>query len=165
MSERTRPTDSARRHARGGPPVAVRAAYLLSQLGRSQASGLAERLEPLGLRPRHFALLNVVALDEGRSQQELGERLALEPSGVVRTIDELEQHGLLERRRDGKDRRRYAVHLTPPGRKTLSDARKAAAEQAATLFEPLDAGELEALHDMLARIAAAAEPSMRLLGR
>jgi DNA-binding MarR family transcriptional regulator len=126
---------------------------------------LADRLRPLGLRPRHFALLNVVALEEGRSQQELGERLALEPSGVVRTIDELEQDGLLERRRDGADRRRYAVHLTPKGRATLSEARAAAAERASALFEPLDARELEALHDMLARIASATEPNLRLLGK
>jgi DNA-binding MarR family transcriptional regulator len=165
MSDRTRVRGGGSREQRGGPPLAVRTAYLLSQLGRSQATGLAERLQPLGLRPRHFALLNVVALDEGRSQQELGERLALEPSGVVRTLDELEQQGLLERRRDSTDRRRYAVHLTPAGRAALSDARTAAAERAGTLFEPLDARELEELHDMLARIAAAAEPSMRPLGR
>jgi DNA-binding MarR family transcriptional regulator len=167
MDERTRAKGGGAGGAggrRGGPPLAVRTAYLLSQLGRIQATGLAERLQPLGLRPRHFALLNIVALDEGRSQQELGQQLALEPSGVVRTIDELEQQGLLERRRDSADRRRYAVHLTPAGRTVLSDARRAAAERAAMLFEPLDAEELDALHDMLARIAVAAEPTMRPLG-
>src|SRR5689334_22446559 len=138
MHDRLRARGSRSRGREGGPPLSVSTAYLLSLLGRSQAAGLAERLAPLGLRPRHFALLNVVALDEGRSQQELGERLALEPSGVVRTIDELEEQGLLQRQRDSTDRRRYAVHLTPTGRETLSDARRAAAERASALFGPLE---------------------------
>ena len=152
------------RRRAGGPPLAARAAYLLSQIGRRQATGLTERLRPLGLRPRHFALLNLIAVDEGRSQQQLGERLALEPSGIVPTIDELEQQGQLERRRDPTDRRRYALHLTPDGRTKLARARLAAAQQAAELFEPLDQRDLHALHDMLTRIAAAADPNMRPLG-
>jgi DNA-binding MarR family transcriptional regulator len=154
QSKSTRSTgDERRRAARGGPPLAARAAYLLAQIGRSQAAGLTERLQPLGLRPKHLALLNVVAANEGSSQQQLGEWLALEPSGIVPTIDELEAQGLLERRRDPDDRRRYALYLTPTGRTKLGEARMAAAQRAAKLFEPLDEGELGLLHDLLLRIA------------
>jgi DNA-binding MarR family transcriptional regulator len=167
MERAQQTTSDARQRPRGragGPPPAARAAYLLSQIGRSQATGLTERLRPLGLRPRHFALLNIIAVDEGRSQQQLGERLALEPSGIVPTIDELQQQALLERRRDPADRRRYALHLTPDGRAKLAQARLAAAQQAAELFEPLDQRELHALHEMLTRVAAAADANLRALG-
>ncbi len=109
-------------------------------------------------------MLNIIAVDEGRSQRQLGERLALEPSGIVPTIDELQQQALLERRRDPADRRRYALHLTPDGRAKLAQARLAAAQQAAELFEPLDQRELHALHEMLTRVAAAADPNLRALG-
>jgi DNA-binding MarR family transcriptional regulator len=148
---------------RGGPPLAARAAYLIGQIGRSQGAALTERLQPLGLRPKHFALLNIVAANEGSSQQQLGEWLALEPSGIVPTVDELEAQGLLERRRDLGDRRRYALYLTPAGRIKLGEARLAAAQRAARLFEPLDERELSALHDMLLRIASASDPSIRPL--
>jgi DNA-binding MarR family transcriptional regulator len=149
---------------RGGPPLAARIAYLLGQIGRSQGARLTERLALLGLRPKHFALLNIVAAEEGSSQQKLGERLALEPSGIVPTIDELEARGLLERRRDPDDRRRYALYLTAGGHAKLAEARIAAAQRAAELLEPLDEHELDALHDMLARIAAAEDPNIRPLG-
>jgi DNA-binding MarR family transcriptional regulator len=107
------------------------------------------------MRPKHFALLNVVAFEEGASQQQLGERLALEPSGIVPTIDELEQQDVLERRRDPDDRRRYQLYLTSAGQATLAKARQAAGEQAAELLGPLNDTELQSLHDMLSRIAAA----------
>jgi DNA-binding MarR family transcriptional regulator len=150
--------------SRGGPPQAAQVAYLLGQIGRSQGARLTERLAPLGLRPKHFALLNIVAADEGSSQQKLGERLALEPSGIVATIDELEDQGLLERRRDPGDRRRYALYLTREGHAKLAQARRAAAQRAAELLEPLDPHELEVLHGILTRIAAAEDPNIRPLG-
>jgi DNA-binding MarR family transcriptional regulator len=149
---------------RGDPPLVARIAYLLGQIGRSQGARLTEHLAPLGLRPKHFALLNIVAAEEGSSQQKLGERLTLEPSGIVATIDELETQGLLERRRNPDDRRRYALYLTPAGHEKLAHARVAAAQRAAQLLQPLTTRELEVLDDMLTRIAAAEDPNMRPLG-
>jgi DNA-binding MarR family transcriptional regulator len=149
---------------RSGPPRAARIAYLLGRIGRSQGARLTEQLAPLGLRPKHFALLNIVAADEGSSQQKLGERLDLEPSGIVPTIDELEAQGLLQRRRDPEDRRRYALYLTPEGHAKLAEARTAAAERATQLLQPLDAAELAVLEDMLTRIAARDDRNIRPLG-
>src|SRR5215211_2421729 len=79
----------------------------------------ARRMPSLGLRPKHFALLNGIALAGGGSQQELGGQMGLDPSGLVGAIDELEAMGLLERRRDAADRRRYVLTLTAEGSATL----------------------------------------------
>jgi len=67
-------------------------------IGRSQVTRFTAGLQPLGLRPKHFALLNLIDLNEGTSQQQLAKRLSLEPSGLVKTIDELQQQGIVERR-------------------------------------------------------------------
>lgn len=152
---KTRPTTDPDAASLRGPPLSARTAYLLSRIGRSQAAHFADRLRPLGLRAKHFALLNVIALDEGCSQQQLAERLALEPSGLVRTIDELEQEGILERRRDPSDRRRHAVYLTDRGRDTLGQARQTVAQGAGELLEPLDDQERQVLHDLLERLVEA----------
>jgi DNA-binding MarR family transcriptional regulator len=157
-------TQSHSAAGRGGPPLAARIAYLLGQIGRSQGLRLTERLAPLGLRPKHFALLNIVAAEEGSSQQKLGERLSLEPSGIVPTIDELEAQGLLERRRDPEDRRRYALYLTTEGHGKLTEARMAATARATELLTPLDEHELVVLEDMLTRIATGEDPTIRPLG-
>ncbi len=141
---------------RRGPPLPAATAYLLSQVGRSQTARFSEGLQPLGLRPKHFALLNLIDLNEGTSQQQLAQRLALEPSGLVRTIDELEQQGIVERRRAPADRRRYALYLSQAGKAKLMQARQITARHAAELLAALEESEVQILHDLLARIVEAA---------
>src|SRR4051794_41778760 len=67
-----------------GAPVHARAAYLLARVGRTQAARFSERMRSLGLRPKHFALLNAVALSDGASQQEIGGDKGPPPRGAVR---------------------------------------------------------------------------------
>jgi len=143
---------------RRGPPLRVRTAALLSQIGRAQSSRFLDGLAPLGLRPKQFALLNHVALEEGISQRRLGHRLGLEPSGLVGTIDDLEGRGLVERRADPDDRRRHALHLTAEGRGLLERGRGVAQRTAADLLGALDDREIAALYDLLARIESDRAP-------
>jgi DNA-binding MarR family transcriptional regulator len=147
----------------GGPPLEARVGYLLFRLGRTQSGLFVEALEPLGLRPKHFALMNLADLSEGSSQQELGRKLGLDSSGLVSVIDDLESQGLVERRRDTADRRRYAIHLTKAGKTKLSRAREAVKLRAEDLLAPLSGKERETLHDLLERVAAAGEREMRPL--
>lgn len=149
------PASPPRDQARRGPPLTAATAYLISQVGRSQVTRFTAGLQPLGLRPKHFTLLNLIDLNEGSSQQQLANRLSLEPSGLVKTIDELQQQGIVERRQAPDDRRRYALTLTPPGRAKLTQARKITAQHAAELLGPLTDSEVQVLHDLLARITAA----------
>ena len=146
-----------------GPPLEARVGYLLFRLGRTQSSLFVEALEPLGMRPKHFALLNLADLSEGSSQQELGRKLGLDSSGLVSVIDDLESQGLVERRRDTADRRRYAIHLTRAGRTKLSRAREAVKLRGEELLAPLSEDERETLHDLLSRVAAAGERDLRPL--
>src|SRR6516225_1293561 len=88
-------------------------AYLLVQLGFHVDRQFSERLAPLGLEPRHAGLLVQLAANEGLSQQALGELIGLNPTRMVFLVDELEQRGLVERRRNPADRRSYALYLTP----------------------------------------------------
>src|SRR3954454_23674156 len=80
-----------------GAPVHARAAYLLARVGRTQAARFSERMSSLGLRPKHFAVLNAIALSDGASKQEIGGHMGLAPSGFVGAIDELERMGLVAR--------------------------------------------------------------------
>jgi DNA-binding MarR family transcriptional regulator len=135
-----------------GAPAHARAAYLLARVGRSQASTFAERVQSVGLRPKHFAILNAIALADGASQQELGGRMGLDPSGLVGAIDQLERQGLVERRRDEADRRRYVLGLTEEGTATLRRGRRVVSESARELLGALDDAEVDTLVDMLTRV-------------
>lgn len=140
-----------------GAPGHARAAYLLARVGRTQQVRFAERMRALGLRPKHFAVLNAIALSGGASQQELGGHMGLDPSGLVGAIDELEDLGLVVRRRDPADRRRNALGLTEDGTATLRRARRLVSDGARELLGPLDDGEVETLVALLAKVAAAGD--------
>ena len=139
--------------ARPGPPEEVQIAFLLTRLGSRQGTAFGELLRPIDLRPKQFALMNIVALADGPSQQEVGARMELDPSGLIATIDELEERGWLERRRDPSDRRRNVVVLTETGAAKLAEGRAAARRRAEELTAPLSAKERRALRDLLAKIA------------
>jgi DNA-binding MarR family transcriptional regulator len=137
-----------------GAPRHAKAAYLLARVGRTQSVRFAERVQSIGLRPKHFAVLNAISLAHGASQQEIGDRMGLDPSGLVGAIDELEKMGLVERRRDPADRRRYVLGLSDEGTATLRRGRRVVTESARELLAPLDDDEVDTLVDLLARVAA-----------
>jgi DNA-binding MarR family transcriptional regulator len=156
--KRSRPT---RRSGAARPPLEAQIAYLLGKVGSRQATRFGELLKPLGLRPKHFAVMNVIDLGDGPSQQQLGEALGLDPSGLISAIDELEAAGLLERRRATADRRRHALFLTRSGQAKLAQARRASVQRGRELIAPLTRAEAESLHDLLERIAGADELDLR----
>jgi MarR family transcriptional regulator for hemolysin len=58
---------------------------------------------------------------EGLSQVDLADVLELQPISLVRLLDRLVEHGLLERRPDPKDRRANRLFLTRTGRQLVDD--------------------------------------------
>jgi DNA-binding MarR family transcriptional regulator len=57
---------------------------------------------------------------EPRTLGRLGADLMLAPPSITRLVDRLEERGLIERRRDGEDRRKVLATLTPEGRRLVS---------------------------------------------
>jgi DNA-binding MarR family transcriptional regulator len=58
---------------------------------------------------------------EGLSQVDLADVLELQPISLVRLLDRLVEHGLLERRHDPRDRRANRLFLTANGRQLVDD--------------------------------------------
>src|SRR5437870_4316111 len=66
------------------------------------------------------------AAEWGLSQRELAERMDIEGPTLVRHLDRLEKEGLIERRRDPRDRRVTRITVTPAGHRLLEALRKVA---------------------------------------
>jgi DNA-binding MarR family transcriptional regulator len=130
-------------------------ALLLAQLGGHVSARFTAVLAPLDLRPSHVGLLRLVAADPGMSQQRLAERVGIVPSRIVKLLDELEQRGLIERRRSPTDRRHHEVYLAPAAIERLADVRRVVADHDAAIVEPLTDTERDTLLDLLNRLAAA----------
>jgi len=90
------------------------------------------RIRALGLSIPQFDLLSTLSEREGISQSELAERLYVTKGNVSGLADRLVQAGLIERRAIAGDRRSYAMHLTPEGRR-LAQAGIAAQREFVTL--------------------------------
>jgi DNA-binding MarR family transcriptional regulator len=131
----------------------TRVGFLLTQVGFGVARGFKERLTSLGLEPPHFGVLQAVAAVEGVSQQTLGQMVHIPPSRMVTFVDALESRGLVERRRNLADRRAYAVHLTPEGRRILTEAIQVAAEYEAQIFKDLEQVEQDQFIAKLRQVA------------
>jgi len=147
------PGESPSAQASPAPGLSRRAGFLLAQLGTHAHRQLAERLALLDLHPRHFGMLSHLAASEGQSQQALSNALGIHRSAVVAIVDDLEQRGLAERRRDPVDRRAYTLYLTPAGRDLLADLERTANEHDVELLSALNASERSQLISLLQRVA------------
>jgi len=135
-----------------GTPLTDRVSFLVSQLGSHAAARFAERLRPLGLHPRHFGLLSHLAVVDGQTQQRLATTMAIHRNVMVGLVDDLEDRGLVQRRRHPSDRRAHAVHLTAAARDLLIQARRAADEYEAELLAELDEPERRQLASLPQRL-------------
>src|SRR5437763_14182803 len=121
--------------------VAEFAGQLFFRLWRASHTRTAEALGLIGLTPALFALLNVLGARDGAIQQQLSADMGIDPSAMVKLINELETAGLAERRRRPNDRRAWEVVITPQGQRTLDRARRAAMQVEAEVLGGLSAAD------------------------
>ncbi|HEX3901092.1 MAG TPA: MarR family winged helix-turn-helix transcriptional regulator [Mycobacteriales bacterium] len=133
-------------------PEVIGTGFLLSALGAHSAFSFAKRLEPLGLTPPQVGLLRAIAFGPGRSQQSLADEFGLPPSRVVGFVDDLEAAGLVERRRDERDRRVHRLYLTTAGTKTMRRIAGLGRESEEALLGSLSTADRQALRDLLERL-------------
>jgi DNA-binding MarR family transcriptional regulator len=100
---------------------------------------------------------------EGLSQVDLADVLEMQPISLVRLLDRLVEHGLVERRSDPKDRRANRLFVTAAGRQLADDLDSLRNEIATDVLQDLPTSaiqtSLKTLRDIKERIKTLAEPS------
>jgi DNA-binding MarR family transcriptional regulator len=143
---------------RAKAPADQRLLPLIEHLARVGRRAAEVTLEPGGLRPRHLIALKLLSERGPASQQALADSLSLDPSNVVGLLNELEERGLITRRRDSVDRRRHIVELSPRGQKELCGAYDRLQLVDDDLLSPLSAQERATLYELLVRAVGAKTP-------
>ena len=138
--------------------VAEFAGQLFFRLWRGSHTRTADALNSVGLTPALFALLNVLGTRGAAIQQQLSSDMGIDPSAMVKLINELESAGLAERRRRPNDRRAWEVVITPAGRRALERARRLASAVEDEVLGGLSASERRQLIGLLRRALASAPP-------
>ena len=130
------------------PATATGSVGLLTQLSRVIYRRATE--EVIGMR-----LKQLIALDHLREetclQQGLGQMLMLDPNNCVLLLNDLDEAGWVERRRDPADRRRHLVEITPAGRRALEEAERKLESLEDEVLGNLSGEERVRLHDLLTK--------------
>lgn len=146
---------------------ARREQMLLRLLFRAQHrmnADMAERVRARGypgFQPSFTSLLAHVDTD-GTTISALARRTGTSRQAVSQLVQTIEDAGLLERRPNPADRRSVVVLHTDAGRRILLDAIAAMTEIEDEYAAALGADDLARLKELLARLAAHADPAGRL---
>lgn len=134
-----------------------RLGYLLKHAQLNFSLSGARALEPLNITSRQLAVLVVLDAAEPLSQLDAAKELGVDRTTMVALVDELEDKGLVERRRSPDDRRKNIVELTEKGTKTLAAGERRRRETERTFLADLTPIEAELFVRILKKLAADAE--------
>ena len=123
---------------------------LLTRLAKTAYRSGSE--EEIGMTMREYIGLTYLNDSEvGAPQRTLGKALHMEPNNLVLLLNDLEERGWVERKRDACDRRRHIVEITPKGRKARDKAEMKLEAVEADVLQALTVEEREQLRDLLGR--------------
>jgi DNA-binding MarR family transcriptional regulator len=133
-------------------PLADRLGPLLGRAHDTHRRQVADALAPLGLQPKWFGALVVLAADGPMTQRELGDRQGVDRTTTVAVVDGLEDAGLVARVRNDRDRRAYALAITAAGRRRMRRAEAVIATAEDAFLADLTARERATLLSLLRRL-------------
>lgn len=127
----------------------------ITKIGRESFEQRMQR-EGHEITAPQFGLIRMLAMDGEHSLKELSQKVMVDPSTLVPSIDALERKGIVFRHRDLQDRRRVVIGLTETGH-DIAQRFHAVTEddvlyQALKQLDPADVAQL--LHLMRALIHA-----------
>lgn len=137
--------DAARLNHEGMEPKGT--IVLLTRLAKVVHRRSSEEL--LGMSLRHYVALSTLRYLAPATQQAFCERLWLDPNNCVLLLNELEDAGYVERRRDPEDRRRHLVDITAKGLAAFDRAESAQESLEDEVLAGLSADERAQLRRLL----------------
>lgn len=94
--------------------------------------------------PTATAILHVSRMGNGLQQSELAESVGVNPATMLRTLDQAEKAGFLERRNVPENRRVTAIYILPAGERLAAQMEEALADLRRTLLGDLRSEEIAA---------------------
>ncbi|ARO28175.1 MarR family transcriptional regulator protein [Rhizobium sp. NXC14] len=127
-------------------------AYLASQLAKGFARSLNQRAIGLGFSPGQFPILLELWAEDGLTQKQLLDRVAIEQATMANTLSRMVRDGLIERRPHPSDKRAQLIFLTPKARAMEAEAIETAREADLALFKGFRGFERELTLEYIRRL-------------
>jgi DNA-binding MarR family transcriptional regulator len=135
------------------PELAHNTGFLMNWIGMRSRERFHQAMAELGLHPRDFGILTIIAKRPGITQHEISAQTDIDVSTMVAALDSLEERGLAERRIHALDRRKRSVHVTRRGQKVLERAAEAAQRINDEMFGNLTGTERRRFDAILRKLA------------
>lgn len=123
--------------------------FSLHDVARMMRRDFDRRAREQGLTRARWQVLWYLARREGIYQAALAELLNVAPISLTRQLDRLEEEGLVERRTDPDDRRRYRLYLTDQAQPALENLHRLAEQTRRRALAGLEKNDIEALQRVL----------------
>lgn len=141
----------------------------LVETSRLLRNYIDHRAKDRGTTRAQWIVLFRLREQEGLSQVDLADVLELQPISLVRLLDRLVEHGLLERRHDPRDRRANRLFLTASGRQLVDDLDSLRDAIASDVLQEISDAQIETslktLRDIKERIKGFGEPRHQIAAK
>lgn len=133
--------------------------FLLSDTARLLRRRFDERARQHGATRAQWKALLGISRHEGINQGGLAELLEVEPITLCRLVDRMQEAGLVERRRDPRDRRAWQLYLTDKAHPVLEQLHATAAELMDQALHTIPETQIDMMTDLLNRIRDNLDPT------
>ncbi|QJR80670.1 MarR family transcriptional regulator [Alteromonas pelagimontana] len=127
--------------------------WLLSRAAYGWRNAVDHYMAEIGLtQSRWMAMLHLDRLGEGCSQKELADTMGIEQPSILRTLNNLEEAGIVERRNCAQDARRKTLWFTVKGRELLEQVEDKAKAGRQHMLEGISLKERKELGVLLDKV-------------
>jgi len=96
-------------------------------------------------------ILNI-DITEGTPSTQLGPNMGMEATSLSRSLNKLEESGVIVRKEDPKDKRKTVIHLTPLGMEWRVVAKETVVNFNETIFSHFEKDEMDTFFTILKKI-------------
>jgi len=128
--------------------------YLVNSVARLSLADLKSRLASLNIKPGQIPLIVWLLEEDGLTQSDLCQKANIEQPSVAEMLRKMEKDGVISRRRDAKDGRKYCIYLTAKIRRKAAEIYLSAHQSNQRALAGLSKKETETFLKTLHRIIA-----------
>ena len=134
----------------------------INLLFRLSMMHLRKEMKKMGVGPGDYAILPILYLQDGLSQNELSEQMRVDKSNTARAVAKLEKMGMVERKPDPHEHRVKRIYLGPKALEMEADFLNVLKEWHSVLVKDIDPKDLNVIKRGLDRMMKNAEVSLSL---
>lgn len=131
--------------------------FITNKVSKKMADKMNERLVLVGSTRVQWLVMYYLLRYGKMNQSDLGKKMDIKDSTVVRLIDRMEKEEFVERVKDAKDRRVTYVMLTEKGKKRIEELLPIGEEMSKVFSENISDEEFEIFNKVLNKMAENAE--------